>query len=56
MSEQNHTPSAPDGAQPRAASYHRAHRVLSVAGYVVDASLLVALLFTGWSAGLRDVA
>lgn len=56
MGEQNHNASAPDGTQPRAASYHRVHRLLSVAGYLVDAILLVALLFTGWSAGLRDVA
>jgi STE24 endopeptidase len=56
VSEQDHKVSVPDGAQPRAARYHRAHRVLSVAGYLVDAALLVALLSTGWSAGLRDLA
>jgi STE24 endopeptidase len=56
MSEQNHNSAAPDAAQPRAASYHRVHRVLSVAGYLIDGALLIVLLFTGWSAGLRDVA
>jgi STE24 endopeptidase len=56
MSEQSYNSSAAGGAQSRAASYHRAHRLLSVAGYLVDGALLVTLLFTGWSAGLRNVA
>jgi STE24 endopeptidase len=56
MSEHEDSTSTRGGTQPRAASYHRAHRVLSVAGYVVDAALLIVLLFAGWSAGLRDVA
>jgi len=52
MSEQDHNAAArPARAveQSSAASYHRAHRLLSVAGYLVDVALLVALLFTGWS-------
>lgn len=59
MSEQDHNaPARPVGAieQWRARSYHRAHRLLSVTGYLVDGALLIALLFTGWSVALRNVA
>lgn len=56
MSEQGHNAPEPGVEQSRAASYHRAHRLLSVAGYLVDGALLVALLFTGGSAALRNVA
>src|SRR5215469_15326796 len=56
MGEQGQTPSAAGAAPPRAARYHGAHRALGVAAYLADGALLIALLFTGWSAGLRDVA
>lgn len=39
-----------------AASYHRTRRLIVVSGYVVDAALLLALLFAGWSASIRALA
>jgi Zn-dependent protease with chaperone function len=39
-----------------AASYHRTRRLIAVSGYVVDAGLLLALLFAGWSASIRSLA
>jgi STE24 endopeptidase len=43
-------------SEAEAARYHRAGRILSVAGYLVDVAVLVALLFTGWSATLGSFA
>jgi STE24 endopeptidase len=40
----------------RAKQYHRTSRILSVAGYLVDLALLLALLFAGWSVALRNIA
>ncbi len=40
----------------RVKSYHRAHRILSVADYLVSLGLLLALLFAGWSVALRNFA
>jgi STE24 endopeptidase len=40
----------------RVKSYHRTGRILSVAGYLVDLILLLALLFTGWTMDLRNLA
>jgi STE24 endopeptidase len=40
----------------RAQRYHRAHRWLSVAGFVLDLAYLLVLLLTGWSRGLRALA
>lgn len=48
--------SCPSEQKPEAARYHRARRLLAVAGYAADLALLVTLLFTGWSAGLRSFA
>ena len=42
--------------QGRARSYHRKRRVLGVAGFLLDTSLLAALLFSGVSAAIRDRA
>jgi STE24 endopeptidase len=47
-------PAEPDSD--RVKQYHRTSRLLSVAGYIVDFVLLLILLFTGWSVGLRTVA
>ena len=44
-----------DEAQ-RAKAYHRAGRVLAVAGFALDLLLLLLLLFAGWTNGLRDFA
>jgi STE24 endopeptidase len=38
---------------PRVKRYHRTHRVLGVAGFVVDFSLLAVLLATGWTISSR---
>ena len=40
----------------RAQSYHRTGRILGVAGFVVDFLLLLLLLFSGWTIGLRNLA
>lgn len=40
----------------RAKAYHRAGRILSVAGFVLDLVLLVLLLFAGWTTALRNFA
>ncbi len=40
----------------RVKSYHRTGRILSVAGYLVDLAFLLAMLFTGWSVALRNLA
>ena len=40
----------------RVKSYHRTGRILSVAGYLIDLTVLLVLLFSGWSIGLRDAA
>jgi len=40
----------------RVKSYHRTGRILSVTGYLVDLALLLILLFTGWTIGLRNLA
>ena len=45
---------APDEEQAR--TYHRAQRVLSVVGFVVDFALLMLLLLAGWSVGFREAA
>ena len=42
--------------QGRARSYHRKRRVLGVAGFLLDSSLLAVLLFSGVSAAMRDRA
>jgi Zn-dependent protease with chaperone function len=47
---------APDPARSDATSYHRTRRLIAVSGYVVDAALLFALLFSGWSASIRSLA
>jgi STE24 endopeptidase len=44
------------GDSPRVKRYHRTGRILSVSGYVLDLAVLLTLLFTGWTAALRDVA
>lgn len=44
-----------DEAQ-RAKGYHRAGRILGVAGFVLDLALLIVLIFAGWSAALRTFA
>jgi Zn-dependent protease with chaperone function len=41
-----------DEAQ-RAKKYHRAGRILGVAGFALDLALLVVLIFAGWTSGLR---
>jgi STE24 endopeptidase len=40
----------------RARYYHRARRILSVAGFIFDLALLLALIFLGWSISLRSFA
>jgi Zn-dependent protease with chaperone function len=40
----------------RAKSYHRTGRILGVAGFAVDFLLLLLLLFSGWTIGLRNFA
>jgi Zn-dependent protease with chaperone function len=40
----------------RAKGYHRARRILGVAGFALDLALLLALLFAGWTTGLRTLA
>lgn len=40
----------------RAKTYHRAGRILGIAGFVLDVALLAALLFAGWTIGLRTFA
>lgn len=44
-----------DDAQ-RAKSYHRAGRILGVAGFALDLALLVVLIFAGWTTGFRTFA
>jgi Zn-dependent protease with chaperone function len=39
-----------------AKAYHRAGRILGVAGFALDLALLGALIFAGWTAGLRTFA
>ena len=39
-----------------AATYHRTRRLIGISSYVVDAILLLALLFAGWSASIRSFA
>ncbi len=41
---------------PRVKRYHRARRVLGVAGFAADLAVIVILLFTGWTIVLRVVA
>jgi STE24 endopeptidase len=38
---------------PRVKSYHRAHRVLAVTEFLLDLSVLLVFLFTGWTITLR---
>ncbi len=47
-----------DGAdiQKKAKEYARIHRRVAFAGWLLDALVLVVLLATGWTAGLRNVA
>jgi STE24 endopeptidase len=45
-----------EDTEDRARRYNRAHRYLSLAGFLLSLAWLAALLFLGWSAGLRDVA
>ncbi|MBI1941627.1 MAG: M48 family metallopeptidase [Acidobacteria bacterium] len=40
----------------RVKHYHRARRLLGVAGFVLDLAVLAALLFTGWTVALRALA
>ncbi len=40
----------------RVKRYHRARRILGVAGFLVDLAVLGALLFTGWTVSLRAYA
>ena len=40
----------------RAKAYHRAGRILGVAGFALDLALLVLLIFAGWTTGLRTLA
>ena len=40
----------------RVKQYHRAGRILSVAGFIVDLAIILALLFTGWTIALRTYA
>ncbi|HUZ46837.1 MAG TPA: hypothetical protein VMW54_09380, partial [Terriglobia bacterium] len=40
----------------RAKGYHRAGRILGVAGFTLDLALLFLLIFAGWTAGLRTLA
>ncbi len=40
----------------RVKRYHRAGRILGVAGFALDLALLVVLIFAGWTTGLRDLA
>jgi STE24 endopeptidase len=44
-----------DEAQ-RAKAYHRAGRILGVAGFALDLALLALLIFAGWTTGLRTYA
>lgn len=44
-----------DEAQ-RAKAYHHSGRILGIAGFVLDLALLVALIFAGWTIGLRTFA
>jgi Zn-dependent protease with chaperone function len=46
---------AMDEAQ-RAKAYHRAGRILGVAGFALDLVLLVVLILSGWTTGLRTFA
>ena len=39
-----------------AKAYHRTGRILGVAGFALDLVLLVALIFAGWTTGLRTFA
>jgi Zn-dependent protease with chaperone function len=41
---------------PRVKSYHRAGRILSVTGFILDLAVLIALLATGWSITFRNWA
>ena len=41
---------------PRVKRYHRTRRVLSVAGFLLDLAVLVALVLTGWTIALRATA
>ena len=41
---------------PQVKRYHRTRRLLSVAGFLLDLALLCALLFTGWTISLRNLA
>ncbi len=45
-----------NGDSSRARRYHRAHRWLSVAGFILDLAYLIVLLLTGWSLRLRSFA
>src|ERR1035438_4111774 len=58
MNDEVVAPGIPEGPQDpeRVRSYHRIGRVLGVAGYLIDFSLLLVLLFTGWTAALRTFA
>lgn len=47
---------APDAPEGDPARYHRARRLIAVSSYVVDAALLLILLFAGWSASIRSFA
>ena len=40
----------------KSASYHRAHRILTISSYAVEIAVLIATLLTGWSAGIRSFA
>jgi STE24 endopeptidase len=40
----------------RVKKYHRTGRILSVAGFIVDVAVILALLFTGWTVTLRSLA
>ncbi len=58
MSNDALTPGNPekDHDSGRVRSYHRTGRILSVAGYMTDLALLLALVFTGATVALRNLA
>jgi len=49
-------PLQPMEDSPRVKRYHRAQRVLSVTGFLLDLAALLVLLFTGWTIALRAYA
>src|SRR5690348_5861683 len=50
------TPATMSGDSPEAQRYNRTRRWLGIADFVVGFAFLIALLATGWSEWLRDLA